>query len=140
VHREAADLPKVVDPLLEAGVDIVIDHFGRPDPKLGVEDPGFRYLLGVGGTRRVWVKLSGAYRNGAGGRGEAIALEAIPLLRRSFGPERLMWASDWPHTQFERTVTYSAVRAELDQWIPDPAERRVILWETPAKLFHFETR
>lgn len=139
VHREARDLPQIVGPLLEAGVNVVVDHFGRPDPKLGVDDPGFRYLLSTGSSRRVWVKLSGAYRNGAAGRGEAIAVAATPLLRNSFGAERLMWGSDWPHTLFEKTVDYAATRSALDTWVADPRDRQVILFETPAKLFGFQT-
>jgi len=132
VHREARDLPKIVGPLLDAGVDVVVDHMGRPDPKLGVDDPGFRYLLSVAGTQRVWVKLSGAYRSS-----DEIAAAAAPLLRDAFGPDRLVWGSDWPHTQFEQTVQYAQTRAALDAWVPDPAERRVILDDTPAKLFRF---
>ncbi len=137
IHREAKDLQAVVDPLLKTGVNIVVDHFGRPDPKLGVNDPGFRYLLSTAKTRRVWVKISGAYRNGTGGAGEATALAAIPLLKDSFGLERLVWGSDWPHTAFEKTINYPAMRAQLDTWLPDSAERRIVLAETPSKLFSF---
>ncbi len=32
VAIEGQNLPLVLDPLLETGVDIVIDHFGHPDP------------------------------------------------------------------------------------------------------------
>ncbi len=141
IHCEARHLPQLIDPLLESGVNIVIDHFGRPDPKLGVEDPGFRYLLGVAASRRIWVKLSGAYRNGPKGGpkevGEAVARDALPLIRQAFGPERLMWGSDWPNIFYEKVVSFASERAQLDAWITDPAERRIILWDTPAKLFHF---
>ena len=138
IHREAKDLPKIVQPLIDSGVKVVVDHFGRPDHKLGVNDPGFRYLLSTAKTGRVWVKISGAYRNGANGAGEATALAAIPLLKASFGLDRLVWGSDWPHTQFEKTINYPLVRAQLDTWLPDPAERKIVLGYTPAKLFHFK--
>jgi predicted TIM-barrel fold metal-dependent hydrolase len=137
VHREARDLQAIVGPLLNAGVNVVVDHFGRPDPKLGIDDPGFRYLLSVGPTRRVWVKISAAYRNGASGVGEATALAAMPLLRQAFGLERLLWGSDWPHTLFEKTTNYSSVRAQLNTWIPDPKERQIVLVDAPLKLFRF---
>ncbi|MBV8621661.1 MAG: amidohydrolase family protein, partial [Curvibacter sp.] len=94
VHREAALLQAVLDPLLDAGVRVVVDHFGRPDALLGVDDPGFRHLLELGSSRRVWVKLSGAYRNGLDGRGQEIALAAMPLLKDRFGLDRLVWGSD----------------------------------------------
>lgn len=137
VHREARDLPQIVGPLLGAGVNVVVDHFGRPDPQLGVDDPGFRYLLTTASSGRVWVKLAAAYRNGADGRGDAIARTAAPLLRAAFGPERLLWGSDWPHTLFEKAVDYTATRKSLDAWIPGPDDRRRILAETPARLFRF---
>ncbi|HZA91022.1 MAG TPA: amidohydrolase family protein [Gemmatimonadales bacterium] len=137
VHREARDLASVIGPLLEAGVNVVVDHFGRPDPELSIADPGFGYLLSVAASRRVWVKLSAAYRNGAGGRGEAIARAAIPLLRDAFGLERLLWGSDWPHTQFESLITYGSTVSQVEVWLPDPAERSVVLKDTPTKLFHF---
>ncbi|SFA68742.1 Predicted metal-dependent hydrolase, TIM-barrel fold [Collimonas sp. OK607] len=137
LHREARDLPLILPPLLRSGVNVVVDHFGRPDPTLGVNDLGFRYLLDTAASRRVWVKLSAAYRNGANGAGEQTALAAIPLLRNAFGAERLMWGSDWPHTQFEKSTNYDQVRTLLDSWLPDPEERRVVLVDTPSDLFRF---
>ena len=137
VHREARDLPRILPPLLNAGVNLVVDHFGRPDPALGVNDPGFRFLLETGASRRVWVKLSAAYRNGADGAGEKTALAAIPLLRNAFGMERLMWGSDWPHTQFEKSIDYGRARKMLDIWLPNPDERKVVLVDTPTSLFRF---
>jgi predicted TIM-barrel fold metal-dependent hydrolase len=137
VHREARDLPQILPPLLNAGVNVVVDHFGRPDPTLGVNDPGFRFLLEAGASRRVWVKLSAAYRNGAAGAGGKVALTAIPLLRNAFGTERLMWGSDWPHTQFEKSIDYERARKMLDIWLPDPDERKVVLDDTPTSLFRF---
>jgi predicted TIM-barrel fold metal-dependent hydrolase len=132
VLRPARDLPALVATLLRRGVDVVVDHFGMPDPAMGVADPGFRGLLALAGSRRVWVKLSGQYRNGAG-----LTRAAMPLLREAFGLDRLVWGSDWPHTRFEGEVDYGEARAHLDAWIPDPAERRVVLEETAARLFRF---
>jgi predicted TIM-barrel fold metal-dependent hydrolase len=137
VHREARDLPLIIGPLLAAGLKVVVDHFGRPDPKLGVDDPGFRYLLDRGGSRRLWVKLSGAYRNGSGGRGEQVALAAVPLLRGALGLDHLIWGSDWPHTQFEKVASYGSARAALDRWLPNAADRQAVLCATPGRLFRF---
>ena len=49
--------------LLAAGCRVVIDHFGRPDPALGIADPGFAYLLRQADSGQVWVKLAAPYRN-----------------------------------------------------------------------------
>ena len=55
VQREARDLPQIIDPLAAAGLNLVVDHFGRPDPAQGVDDPGFRYLLKAASSRRLWL-------------------------------------------------------------------------------------
>jgi predicted TIM-barrel fold metal-dependent hydrolase len=137
VHQLAHELEPVVDPLLGAGLDVVLDHFGRPDPVRGVDDPGFGYVLSLGASRKVWVKLSGSYRNGGNGAGDAIALAATPLLKRSYGIDRLVWGSDWPHTLFESTASYAHQRSLLDRCIPDADERDIVLRRNPAALFRF---
>ena len=137
VHREGRDLEGVAGPLLRSGAIVVVDHFGRPDAKLGVDDPGFRYLLSAGAQHQLWVKLSAPYRNGANGVGEGTAIAAYPLLRDALGVERLVWGSDWPHTQFEKTETFTKNRAFLDALVPDASERNRILGPNAASLFRF---
>jgi predicted TIM-barrel fold metal-dependent hydrolase len=137
VHREAKDLEPILSPLIRAGITVVVDHFGRPDARLGVDDPGFRHLLSTGPQRRTFVKISAAYRNGKDGAGEATALKAYPMLRDSLGLDRLVWGSDWPHTQFETVESYKKARAFLDAMVPDAAEREAVLSKTPAALFRF---
>jgi predicted TIM-barrel fold metal-dependent hydrolase len=145
VHCEAQRLPQVVGPLLArtgGAIDVVVDHFGRPRPALGVDDPGFRYLLTLGESRRVWVKVSGAYRNavadpGGDTNGSATAMAAMPLLQNAFGLDRLIWGSDWPHTQFEKVESYDAVYALMLKLLPTQRERHSVLVEAPAKLFKF---
>ncbi len=139
VHAEAARLPAILPPLLDTGAPVVVDHFGRPDPSAGVDDPGFRFLLAQGRTERVWVKLSAAYRLGGDGRRDRVARRAAPMLRDALGLGRLMWGSDWPHTQFEHVATPLAERRRLDEWFPDFAERRIVSCDTPARLFGFDT-
>lgn len=137
VHDLAKRLPLIVPHLLNSGVRVVVDHFGRPDASLGTRDPGFRYLLGLGKGQRVFVKLSAAYRLAPGVRGEAIALEAAGELLRTFGPQRLVWGTDWPHTQFEAVVNTLATRKALNAWVPDESQRNLILSSTPRDLYQF---
>lgn len=137
LHVEARRLPALLQPLLEAQVSVVVDHFGRPDPALGVDDPGFAALLAAGRSRRVWVKISGAYRNGTNGRGEAIAQAAMPRLKDALGLDRLVWGSDWPHTQFESQIDYDKMWAFAGVLLPSAADRKQVLVDTPAQLFRF---
>ena len=132
VYDDAGRLAQTVTPLLDQGAKVVIDHFGKPSESSGINDPGFKYLLGLGRTRQVWVKLSAPYRSS-----DAIAADAAPKLLAAFGPERLLWGSDWPHTGYEGKVSHLRLRAQLDTWVPDKDARRIVLAETPAKLFRF---
>ena len=134
IQRNASDLVGLVPKLLDAGVSVVLDHYTLPDPKLGVDDPAFQSVLKFGATGRVWVKISAPYRNGP--NGEAFAKQAYPLLRAAFGLDHLLWGSDWPHTQFEKTETYAKNRRFLDELITDTDERAKVLI-APSSLFRF---
>lgn len=134
VQRNAADLAVLVPQLLDHGVTVVLDHYALPDPKLGVADPGFQSVLKLGATKNVWVKISAPYRNGAAG--EDFAKAAYPLLRDAYGVDRLLWGSDWPHTQFEASQNYEKNRQFLDTLITDASERAQVL-ASPRWLFCF---
>lgn len=134
IHRRAGDLPQIVPQLLEYGLRVAIDHYGRPDPGLGADDPGFLGLLGLARTGRVWVKVSAPYRSSDS---HEMTLGMSAMLREAFGPGRLLWGSDWPHTQYEAVATYADEYAALKERIPDPADRFQVLVETPAKLYGF---
>ncbi len=132
INDRACRLHQSLTPLVNAGVKVVVDHFGMPDRQLGTNDPGFDQLLQFADSRNVWVKLSGAYRSSFD-----IAREAAPRLRVAFGAERLLWASDWPFSQHESTQDYRTQRAAIDNWIPDLKEREIVLSDTPRALFKF---
>jgi len=134
IHRKAIDLPQVLAPLLESGVRVCIDHFGRPDPEQGAQDPGFRALLESAVSRRVWVKVSAAYRTGGPARGEALAPGLLSSLLEAFGCERLIWASDWPHTQHESEVSHRGCVEALARWAGDEILARRLRTEGIASL------
>ncbi|WP_370678840.1 amidohydrolase [Comamonas sp. GB3 AK4-5] len=148
LHRGAADLMPLLDAALHTGCRIVVDHFGRPDTQLAQHDPGFAQLLRRAASGRIWVKLSAAYRNAQSA--QRPAAERTPALRESdaqaaracaqqllaaFGPERLVWGSDWPHTQHQDLIDYGSSLALLADWVPDAQQRSLILGKTAAELF-----
>ena len=150
LHRQSADLPTLIDAALQTGVRIVIDHFGRPNAVLGAQDPGFQHLLARADSGHIWVKLSAAYRNSqsalnpAAQRAPALhtkdaanARECAAQLLSAFGPERLVWGSDWPHTQHQDLVDYGSSLAVLNDWVTRAEQREQILGSTPAELFKF---
>lgn len=130
VHAEGRVLADALATLLPIGGTLLVDHFGRPGN--GAADcPGFAALLAASDSGRVWVKLSGPYRFARN------ADEAARRLLAAFGPQRLMWASDWPWTQFETRMRFEQCLAWLADWVPDPAQRSIVLVDTPARVFGF---
>jgi predicted TIM-barrel fold metal-dependent hydrolase len=135
LYVESKRLPAIMPMLLDAGLKVVIPHYGMFDRTLGpARDPGFKVLLDSAKTRRVWVVMSGAYRVGP-----ERARPATPMLLDAFGADRLMWGSDWPHTDtdLDRVTTYPLTLRWFEQWVPDEATRRTILVDTPGKLYGF---
>ncbi|MFV0678245.1 amidohydrolase family protein [Variovorax sp. tm] len=137
LHRESRDLALAAQPVLDAGCALVVDHFGRP-ASAPADDEGFAWLLRAADCGRIWVKLSAAYRNWPTDT-ETHARDAAQALLKVFGAGRLVWGSDWPHTQHREIAHYTAAHAALADWVPDAAERRRILVDTPARLFKFKT-
>ena len=135
LHRESRDLPRAGRPILDAGCKLVVDHFGRPGAVPG-DDAGFAWLLRTAASDRVWVKLAAAYRSWPDQRGSAARAAAQALLK-SFGAGRLLWGSDWPHTQHQALADFGSTQAALADWVPDAQARRRILVDTPAELFRF---
>ena len=132
---ESKRLPELLPFLLNAGHDVVVPHFGLFDRTLGpARDPGFKVLLENAPSRRLWMVMCGAYRVGP-----ERARSATQFLLAAFPPDRLMWGSDWPHTDttLDRVTTYAQTLKSLEDWVPDKAARRTILIETPAKLYGF---
>jgi predicted TIM-barrel fold metal-dependent hydrolase len=132
VYALSSDIPGVLDALGPSGARVVIDHFGRPDPELGVDDPGFKTLLAGAAGGRLWVKMSGPYRLEGGDVGAYAG-----ALMEAFGPKRLLWGSDWPWTLNSEGKIYGDTLAWLGDWVPDPEARAEILGPTPFALFGF---
>jgi len=124
-------------PLLRAAkLPLIVDHCGRPDATLGVDQPGFRALLELGREGQ-HVKLSGPFRFynafAPGARTEPFVAAVID----AFTPKRCVWGSDWPFLRMPMRMDYGPVLANLERWLPDAGDRRQVLWETPARLFGF---
>ncbi|MEQ7922245.1 amidohydrolase family protein [Xanthomonas sp. WHRI 1810A] len=138
LHRQVQDLPALIHGLMPFGIKIVVDHFGRPDARLGVHQPGFARLLEAGCSGQVWMKVSGIYRlEGNEHQNQAFAREALPLLEQSFGMQRLVWGSDWPHTQHESSIGFGSVIEQLQALGCSAATQRSLLIDAPSVLFGF---
>ena len=116
---------------------IVIDHVGKFLEPVPLDHPGFRCLADLVATGRVWVKLSAPYevsRTGAP-HYEDVGRIARELVR--LAPERMLWASNWPHPGAKSPPDEAALLDLLLDWAPDEATRKKILVENPAEVYGF---
>jgi predicted TIM-barrel fold metal-dependent hydrolase len=115
---------------------VIVDHYGMLDAQRGVGDENFEALLKLVGDGDVHVKLSAAYRNSKRYRDYPDARPFHEALVRAT-PERLMWATDWPHSSIDAAMMPDDghLMDLFCEWTPDEAARRHILVDTPARLF-----
>ena len=134
----AGDQLRELSPLLESsGVRVDFDHCGRPDPTEGITSPGFRELLRWGRSGRAVVKLSGCAKVSREPYPHRDLLPFIRALVAEFGPDHCVWGSDWPFLRMPERIDYGPLLALLTEQVPDDADRRRILWDTPCREFGF---
>ena len=136
-HCMPPELLATADWLRRLEVPTVIDHFGRVPFADGVGQPAFQALLGLARADHIWVKISCAERLTSVG---APYHDAVPFARAlvDIAPERLLWGTDWPHTQrFEPGLQPDDgdLVDLIPKMIPDQETRRMILVDNPTRLF-----
>jgi predicted TIM-barrel fold metal-dependent hydrolase len=132
---EGERLPDVLPLFKRSGARLVLDHFGCPDPVAGTQSAGFAVVLAAVRDGNCWVKLSAPYRLGG-----ADPQHYVDALMEAGGPERLLWASDWPWVGHESGCTYQGCLDWLRAWVPDDAARALILADVPRHVFQFPTQ
>ncbi len=137
VHCERDELVEAAPILCRAGVRVMIDHFGRPDVARGPGQPGFRTLLELGRSGDAVVKLSGPFRSSVEGYPYRDVDPFVAAAIEAFTLDRCVWGSDWPFVRLDERMDYGPGLACLRRWLPDPGDREVVLWDTPARLFGF---
>ena len=136
-HCLAAELMDNADWLRGLGIPTIIDHFGRVGFAGGIGQAGFQCLLGLMKSDHMWAKISCAERLTALGPPYE---DAVPFAKAllDIAPERLLWGTDWPHTQRFKPGQQPDDGDLVDLipiMAPDQAMRQTILVDNPAKLF-----
>lgn len=117
---------------------VVIDHVGRFSQPVTPDHPAAQALLRLARRGNIVVKLSGAYHVSKAGPPYA-DVRALARAVVAAAPGRMIWGSDWPHPTHlgEHAPDDGALIDLLLDWVDDPAERRAILVDTPARLYGF---
>lgn len=147
MYTSLAVISSIKDLVAASPVPAVFDHFGGAKADLGTAQPGFSDLLDLVRSGKAYVKISGAYR---ASRRAPDYPDAAPLARAliAANADRIVWGTDWPHpdsssgnppTQVTPLLQIDDGRLlnQLPVWAPEPAIRRKILVDNPARLYGF---
>jgi len=120
-------------------LDMVIDHMGHLDFKLGVSQPALRWIVDQLKDERWWVKLSNGNSDSAMETGWD---DAIPFAKAMIAaaPDRMIWGTDWPHTGWRKKRMMNDAEAVelLYRYVDsDPLMIKKILADNPARLHRF---
>jgi predicted TIM-barrel fold metal-dependent hydrolase len=137
VQTEGDQFARIAKALAGVPVRVAVDHLSRPRPEQGVGAPGFRALLGMAGSGRVAVKLSGPMRCSRETAPYRDLDPFLAVLLREFSASRLVWGSDWPFLRSDRRLDYGPMLAWLARAVPRASDRRAILATTPGRWFGF---
>lgn len=136
LHFAGSALPELESWIASIPIPVVIDHFGRIDPRHGLYDPSFEVLVSLAGRDNIWVKISGADRISHQGQPYT---DVVPFAHRlvAVAPERLLWGSDWPHTGYFDAGRFPDAGKLLDAFaafVPEERVRTAILVDNPLRL------
>lgn len=138
LQMNGRQLPERLGALLDLPTPIVIDHVGRFMPPVAVDDPAFTALLTLIGTGRVWVKLSAPYEStGEGAPSYPTVAALVHALVERF-PERMLWATNWPHPGQSNPLRPDQLRDLAFEWLPTLELRQRVLVANPATLYGFQ--
>jgi predicted TIM-barrel fold metal-dependent hydrolase len=125
-------LPALVPLAPALGLSVVIDHLGFVDPR--DTDGALRQLRALLDAGRCYVKLSAPYRLSRAVSFRDFGTIATALARSH--PERLIWGSDWPHTELWDAMPDDAELIDMTaDWLGDQATRQLVFVDTPRSLF-----
>jgi 2-pyrone-4,6-dicarboxylate lactonase len=138
VHGDpAAVLGEIVPRLLGGPVPVVIDHIGRIDAALGLEQPHFIALRRLMEHPACWVKVSGIDRITQKGPPYDDAVPFARLLACEF-TDRVVWGNDWPHPNHQGPIPSDEELVDrIADIAPDSMVRRSLMVTNPARLYHF---
>ncbi len=151
----------LADTIQRLAVDLVLDHFamtpmharfapskyaGARNQKDEFEQPELARLVMLMNSGRVWIKLSAPYRPPIA---QSVQVRDFSSLAREFlklNPQRMLWGSDWPHTQREagkvphqisayRPIAAGSLVQQIHEWLPTAQLRQTVLVDNPTALY-----
>jgi predicted TIM-barrel fold metal-dependent hydrolase len=138
----------------QLAVQVVLDHFSLLPSDLAVNNTGIAdsaeiaCIVDLLASGNVWLKLSAPYRLPKIDAGTPSDTSQLAKYLLAANVQRIVWASDWPHTQREkgkthlqesayRQISAESLNEQIQRWLPTAALRQTVLVDNPAVLYGF---
>lgn len=139
VHFESALVHELGTELRKSSVPVVIDHMGRIDARLGINQPDLNALMRLLEEDDFYVKISGIDRIDASplnNDGYSAGIGVAAMLTNQF-PDKCFWGTDWPHPNHTHIPDDGVLVDALNQIAPTPAILKKILVDNPQSFYKF---
>lgn len=137
IHMDSSLIGQMAPAIRRSPVPVVIDHMGRVDASLGMEQPAFSQLISLLQNKNIWVKVSGCERSS---RQPSPWKDAVPFARRlvdEFG-DRALWGTDWPHPNLKEIPDDGVMVDNIAEIAPSEKQRHALLVDNPARFYGFK--
>ncbi len=138
VHPPTGQFVDLMDLFEPLKIDVLIDHFGRPDMSAGpAGDKTVNKIVELLKRGNWWVMLSNAHRFSRSG---PLMDDMVDVARRysEAAPERMVWGTDWPHPlSIDKVVNDGDVLDFLYRMTPDDDQLSRTLVQNPNAIFRF---
>ena len=136
VHMEGSLIPELAPALKRSAAPVAIDHIGRVDASLGLQQKPFQDLLRLMDDGKLWMKVSGADRISKLGPPYEDAIPFAQKLVADFG-DRCVWGTDWPHPNHAHIPDDGVLVDILSDIAPTPAALQALMVDNPMRLYKF---
>ena len=144
VYAPMTWIAQCVEVIAKLPVPVVLDHFALWTEVACASDEA-RALLDLFATGKIYIKLSASYRLPIDCPSELTVLVHRFLFLR---PDRLLWGSDWPHTNREagklptevsqfRSISLEGMLDERRIWLEGSNWQQQVLVDNPSQLYRF---
>jgi len=146
INTDIAIVPAIAQTVGSLSVPVVFDHMANLEAEKGASQPGFGALVELVRGGNTYVKLSAPYNLSK----RPDYSDVIPLAKALVAAraDRMLWGTNWPHPGNARGLPLGEISPYqvvdnpnlmrvLEQEVPDAAMRKMILVDTPARVYRF---
>lgn len=136
LQLDGHELAGRLDQLRSLPCPLVVDHVGRFMPPTSPDSEAFGALLQLVDDG-AHVKLSAPYESALDATHAYATVTACVDALVERAPDRLLWATNWPHPGQADPPSLERLAALRDKWLPTDELRRQVLVVNPAALYDF---